>query len=224
VRRHLLTLAAASTSIALIYSALGFSPEWWPDRSYGPRAEDVHWKLSVATGSTAVLLLGTTLCIGPIRRFRSGRAGPVHLPTRRVIGVWSAVVAWVHVVFGVTIHAAGWRIWVPFTHLWESQGKLRILAAAMFLGLSAALTLAIVAAASNSHSLRRLGARRWKHLQRLTYVAAGLIALHVIGMQIQEDRDARHAGMMIAGLLTVAGIQVAGVVYTRRNDLARPRG
>jgi sulfoxide reductase heme-binding subunit YedZ len=216
-RRHLIVAATALVCGIVVYLLLGLSPEWWPDRSYGPRSEDTHWRLSVATGSTAVLLLGTTLTIGPVRRIRSGRAGSVHIPWRRVVGVWTAISAWTHLIFGITIHADGWRIWVPFTHLWQSQGKLRLLGAAMWVGLGAALLLAVLAATSNATSLRRLGPHRWKLLQRGAYVVAALIVVHIAGMQIQEDRNAVHVSVVAAILAGVASIQVAGFVFTRRH-------
>lgn len=216
-RRHLIIALAALLSVAVLYLLLGLSPEWWPDRSYGPRAEDTHWRLSVATGSTAALLLGTTLIIGPIRRIRSGRSGAVHIPWRRVAGVWTAIVAWTHVMFGITIHADGWRIWAPFAHLWQSQGKLRILAAAMWVGLAAALLLIVLAGTSNSTSLRRFGSHRWKLLQRSAYVIAALVVAHIAAMQIQEDRNTVHVVIVAAVLASVASIQAAGFVFTRRH-------
>lgn len=217
VRRHVTIALATLLSVAVLYLLLGLSPEWWPDRSYGPRAEDTHWRLSVATGSTAALLLGTTLVIGPIRRIRSDRTGAVHIPWRRVVGVWTAIVAWTHVTLGITIHADGWRIWPPFAHLWQSQGKLRILAASMWVGLAAALLLIVLAGTSNSMSLRRLGSDRWKLLQRSAYVIAALVVMHIAGMQIQEDRNTLHVVIVATVLASVASIQAAGVVFTRRH-------
>jgi len=207
---------AALLTTFYIYLALGLTPEWWPDRSFGPRAADVHWKLSVATGSTAMILLGTTLAIGPIRNIRRGKRGPIHIPWRRVTGVWTAVAAWTHLVFGITIHADGARIWVPFTHLWQSQGKLRLLAVAMFIGLGAASILALLAATSNSRSIRAIGARRWKVLQRSAYLVGALVVLHVLAVQVQESRDLRHVAITASVLFAFASIQVAGFLYTWR--------
>jgi len=133
------------------------------------------------------------------------------------MGIWTAMSAWTHLMFGITIHADGWRIWVPFTHLWQSQGKLRLLGAAMFVGLGAALLLAVLGATSNSTSLRRLGSHWWKLLHRGTYVVAALIVVHIASMHLQEDRNALHVAVVAAILAGVASIQVAGFVFTRRH-------
>ena len=205
--------------IAALYFVLGFSPEWWPDRSYGRRADDAHWKLSVATGSTAALGLMVTLSFSALRRVRTGRSGPPHQPLRRIVGLWSALVAWIHVAFGLTIHAEGLAVWRPFTNLWRSGGDLRLLAGAMWVGLGAACVLVGLAVISNTRALRRLGVARWKWLQRSTYLVGAAVAVHVAAMQLQEDRSRPHVVVTIAvvtAFLVLEGLGVRAVVRERR--------
>jgi len=215
LKRHAIVVGTSVVIGTVIYQLLGFNPEWWPDRSFGRRADDVHWKSSVSTGSTAMLLLGTTLSIGPLQRLRTGRKGPIHIPWRRTVGVWAAVVAWTHVLFGVTIHADGWRIWVPFTHLWVSQGKLRILAASMWIGLGATLILIVLALTSNSFSLRTLGAKRWKLLQRGSYVVGALVVVHIAGIQVAESRNLPHVAITFGVLTMFATLRLISIVRNR---------
>lgn len=217
MKRHSIAAAASATIIAVLYWLLAYSPEVWSEEVFGARGDDPHWKLSMATGTTAVMMLGATLVIGPIRRLRTNRLGPVHLPWRRVLGVWSAFTAWVHVGLGATIHAEGWRVWVPFTHLWRSEGKLRILGATFFVGLGAALILVLLVATSNSRALRALGARRWKMLQRSTYVVFGVILIHVVGTQIHEGRTLVHVALTLSIFAVTMFVQAAGVRFTRRS-------
>ena len=215
MRRHAIAATTAALAVAALYLLLGLSTEWWPDRSYGRRGDDVHWKLSMATGTTAILLLAVSLTIGPIRRIRSGRRGPVHLPWRRAFGVWAAFTAWTHVVFGITIHATGWRIWVPFTHLWQSQGRLRVLGGSMFVGLAAASILVVLVATSNSSALRKLGAQRWKLVQRSTFIVVILAFVHVTSMQLQEGRALLHVALTLTIFVGIAAIRVAAVRAAR---------
>lgn len=206
---HLVIALSSTALIAGLYVVLGFTPEWWPDRSYGRRGDDVHWKLSVATGSTAALGLMVTLGFSAWRRARTGRAGPAHQPLRRIVGLWSAFLAWIHVGFGITIHADGLRVWPPFTHLWRSRGDLRLLGGAMWVGLGAALLLLAIAAISNKRALRRFGVARWKQLQRSTYLVAAAVAVHVVAMQLQEGRSLPH--VLTAVLLVSAFVLLQGL-------------
>ncbi|MDH3282042.1 MAG: hypothetical protein OEQ18_13070, partial [Gammaproteobacteria bacterium] len=58
---------------------------------------------------------------------------------------------------------------------------------------------------SNDWSLRRLGRRKWKRMQRLAYVAFGLIVVHGFAFQLIESRR-----ILLTALLLIA----AGFVLT----------
>lgn len=216
VKRHIITGVTLVATIAVVFAALGQSTEVWADQSFGKRSEDVHWRLSMATGSTALIFLSAALSLGPIRRLR-GRPTPVHIPWRRSIGVSGAVAMWLHVSLGSTIHADGWRIWVPFTHLWRSSGSLFVLGAAFWIGLLAASLTSVLALTSNSTAFRSLGARRWKRVQRVTYVVYPLVFVHVLGVQRQEERNIGHAVLPFLLMAIVVALQMAAIVSIRRS-------
>ena len=81
---------------------------------------------------------------------------------------------------------------------------------ANFVGLGAALLFLMLLAISNDLSLRRLGTRRWKSLQRWTYAAVLLTLLHAIAYQRIEKRQLFY--QMLLGVTTAAivAVQVAG--------------
>lgn len=214
-QRHVLAGAMLLVTIGVLYLLLGFSNEVWAEESFGRRSEDVHWRLSMATGSTALLFLSAALSIGPIRRLRA-QPIPAHIPWRRSIGVSAAVAAALHVSFGITIHAEGWRIWVPFTHLWRSSGSLFVLGAAFWIGLTAATIMFVLALTSNARALRSLGVRRWKRVQRSTYLVYPLIFIHVLGVQRQEGRALGHAILPLFTMGIVLVLQISAIVSTRR--------
>ena len=215
--RVLVVAGAAVASIVLIYAMLSWwSGEWWRDRSFGRKGDGIHWRLSVATASTALLLMATALSIGPIRRLRYGREGPVHLPWRRTVGVAAAIVGWCHAALGLTIHSAGWRLWGPFTYFGSSNRLMFIFSVAMSLGVLTAVALIPVAATSNSAQLQRLGGRRWKQVQRLSYGVFALLLAHVVGIQYQEKRDLLHISFTMSVIAAVVVLQGAGVAATRR--------
>lgn len=200
-----LSLAVAVT--ALVYWLLRWTPEEWPDASYGPKADDVHWKLGMASGSATLVLLAATLAIRPLRTLR-GRRTPIHVPLRRALGIWSAIWAAVHSVFGVTIHAAGWDLLRPFRTAVNAQGTGRLLGLALVVGTGTLLVLVALAAISSDAALRRLGRHRWKRAQQMAYLGGLGAVVHVVGIQIWEGRTLAHAIALLAVPTAVIGLRV----------------
>uniref|UniRef100_E6PXX1 Ferric oxidoreductase domain-containing protein n=1 Tax=mine drainage metagenome TaxID=410659 RepID=E6PXX1_9ZZZZ len=94
---------------------------------------------------------------------------------------------------------------------------------ANFVGLAATLLFVILWAISNDLSLRTLGTRRWKSLQRWTYVAMGLTAAHGIAYQLVEKRHLPWVLIFAGLLITVATVQLLGLLCNhRRNDDRNP--
>ena len=215
-KRHVILATGASAATAAIYLALALSNETWMDPSLGRKADDSLWRFNVATGSVAMTLLVITLSIGPLRVLGGGRSS-VHLPWRRVTGVWATVFAVIHFPGGLAIHSEGWRIWGPFSRILPEAGNLiDSYGVAYWAGLGALALLVVLAATSRDTSLRKMGAQRWKRLHLLAYPALALVLIHAISMQYSERRNLAHAAIT-AGVLAVAvGLQLAGFLRTRR--------
>ncbi len=204
-----------------MFATLSQSSELWRDESYGRKADGTHWKLSVATGSIALVLLGLTLSIGPIRAWRRGRQNPIHIRWRRTIDIRTGIVAWVHVGLGITIHSPGWRLDTQFLNIRGFPNPLLVaISIGFWLGSFAAITLIPLMATSNPRMMRRLGPNLWKRVQRLTYILFGLLVVHIGLLQYQERRDLRHVGITFSVVTTTLLVQVAGVRYVKRMNRA----
>jgi sulfoxide reductase heme-binding subunit YedZ len=198
-----------------------FSTETWgapTDR----KSDGLLWQFNVSTGLVAVALLVTTLAIGPVRTLR-GRRRAVHLPWRRVAGVWTAVLVAAHVPGGLAMHTSGWELWAPFASAIPGATSRRLdeFTIGYWVGLFAAVALVPLVVTSSTRWLRRLGPSRWKRLHRLTYVVYFLVAVHVVTMQYGEGRDVRHVALTALLFSLALGVQVVSrvVVRSRRRPL-----
>jgi sulfoxide reductase heme-binding subunit YedZ len=120
-------------------------------------------------GFTAAVLLAVVLVLSPLRvmlpRWRAAQLVQRH---RRFIGVSAFVYAALHVVMHF-IYEGGFG---TFRTDWQKPFIL--------VGLVAFVILLLLAATSVDAAVRRLGARRWKWLHRLVYVAAALVMYHQV--------------------------------------------
>lgn len=104
--QHLKIGALVVLAILALYFVFGLTPEVWPNE-YGAKADDVHWKLGMATGTAALLLLAGTLSVTPILRIRGNGGRRVHIPVRRALGVWTTSISMIHGALGLTLHSQG---------------------------------------------------------------------------------------------------------------------
>ena len=84
---------------------------------------------------------------------------------------------------------------------------------ANYVGLGAAILFVILLAISNDFSLRRLGTRRWKSIQRWSYAAFALTVAHGIAFQMVEKR---HRSWVVFFALIVLAAVVAQVLGWRK--------
>lgn len=179
--------------------------------------EDPVVRLSLATAYTGAALLAATLVVGPLNVLR-GRPNPVSTYLRRDLGIWAGLIALTHVGVGLQVHLRGkmWQYFV-FPPEWNRFFPLRYdpFGGANWAGLGAGLLILLLLVLSNDASLRRLGTRRWKGLQRWNYAVFVLVGLHGVTYQLLENRwwgGVAALGLMV---LTVATAQVWGL-RTRR--------
>ena len=85
--------------------------------------------------------------------------------------------------------------------------------AANYVGLAAAILFVVLLVISNDVSLRRLGTRRWKFIQRWAYAAFALTVAHGILFQLVEKR---HTPWVIAfALIVVAAATIQALGWSR---------
>jgi sulfoxide reductase heme-binding subunit YedZ len=161
---------------------------------------DFYARASFATAYPALVLLTTSLLIGPWNVIRR-RRNPISSDLRRDIGIWAALLSVAHSIIGQMVHLRG-RPWLYYVY---QAGQHHIVPLrhdlfgfSNYTGAASALLLIALLATSNDYSLKTLGTRRWKQLQRWNYVAFVLAAAHSTGYQIpQKQNSAFHITVKI---------------------------
>lgn len=208
LRRHLLLASISGLLILLVYALV-------------PPPDPRH-RLSMASAYASLFLLGWTLALGPWNLLRS-RHNPVSFNLRRDVGIWAGLLAILHTAVGLTVHLRG-RTWMYFFRTLHPvtlqntrfgfANDMGLLATLLFLGL-----LLI----SNDLSLRWFGTRRWKVLQRTTYLALALTLLHGWAFQSVEKRALPWVAVFwfMAAIVTI--LQLAGFRWRRSLDARTQR-
>lgn len=177
------------------------------------------FRWSMSTAYVALILLGATAIIGPIKIL-------LELPLqtsiylRRDTGIWAGIIALVHVVFGLQGHVGGkfWYYFIaPPDATYNFPLRIDIFGITSYLGLGATLILILLLALSNNWSIKRYGAQRWKSLQRLSYTAIGMTLLHNIIFLVAWKRDLMFVAMFVLVTLAVIIFQVMGYRRYVRN-------
>jgi methionine sulfoxide reductase heme-binding subunit len=184
------------THITLALTAFAVTAIFW--RLFSVRRDFIS-HISIATAYPALFLTAVAVFLGPWNVLRC-RPNPVSFDLRRDIGIWAGIMALLHTGVGLNVHLRG-RMWLYFVdehhrmrHDWFGFGN--------DTGVVAALLFVLLLAISNDLSIRGLGTRRWKSLQRWTYAAVLLTILHAIAYQHVEER--RRAYEVLLGTITVA--------------------
>jgi methionine sulfoxide reductase heme-binding subunit len=206
LRRHLMIAAVAIAITGVVYF---LSPG------------EFRHRLSMGTAYAGLAFIGGSLWLGPWNVIRR-RPNPVSFDLRRDVGIWAAILAILHTAVGLTVHLRG-RMWMYFV---KGFHPLRLQSNqfgwANYLGLIAVLLFAMLLAISNDMSLRGLGTRKWKQLQRWAYLAAALTVAHGVLFQTVEKRHLMWVGMFYGLTVVVVMIQIAGFVLVVFNRQARP--
>ncbi|MEO7041383.1 MAG: hypothetical protein ABI035_03895 [Gemmatimonadaceae bacterium] len=195
VRHHLPLLGIATAITVCIRAAAGLRGlQGW----------------SVATAFASFLLLGAAMSIGPINILRR-RPNPVSADLRRDIGIWVAIVAFLHVGIGIQVHLGDplkyFLIAAPDGTMSLRHDRFGF---ANYTGLVATFILAMLLAVSSDAALRFLGSRNWKAVQRLTYGLALLAIMHGVVYELIEDRALPLVFVFSATVLAVATLQLQG--------------
>jgi methionine sulfoxide reductase heme-binding subunit len=176
---------------------------------------DVISRLSIATAYPALFLTAAAMLVGPWNVLR-GRTNPVSSDLRRDLGIWAGIMALLHTGIGLNVHLRG-RPWLYFI---DQHHRVRydLFGIGNDSGLLAAVLFLLLLAISNDLSLRRLGMRTWKWLQRWTYVAMALTLMHAVAYQFVEKRQAAYDALLWATIAAIAVLQVAGWWRTKQKE------
>ncbi len=174
---------------------------------------DVISRLSIATAYAALFLTAAAMSVGPWNVLRA-RTNPVSFDLRRDLGIWAGIMALLHTGIGLNVHLRG-RPWLYFVDE-DQHVRYDLFGIGNDSGLLAALLFLLLLAISNDLSLRRLGTRRWKSLQRWTYVAMALTLMHAVAYQFIEKRQAAYDALLWGTIAATAVLQVGGWWRTKR--------
>lgn len=198
IRRHCVLIVAAASIVALAYTLIP-SP-------------DVRHRLSMASAYGALAFIFVSLCLGPWNVLRT-RPNPVSFDLRRDIGIWAGLVALFHTGVGLTVHLRG-RMWMYFLkRLHPPAVQSTLFGFANYTGLIAAMLLLSLLLISNDISLRNLGVKRWKTLQRFSYVAFVLTVAHGVAYQLIEKRD--FPWVLLFGLMVSVSVTIQLLAFNR---------
>lgn len=181
--------------------------------------DDVRFRWSMATAYSGLALLGTTLLIGPLNVLR-GRPNPVSSDLRRDIGIWGALISLAHVIIGLQVHMG--NMWLYFfREAGAAKPRSDLFGFANYTGLVAILIAALLLALSNDFSLRALGTKRWKALQRCNYALFALVVVHGVAYQAVENRQPPYIVLFGAMVVAVVVVQAAGFRHRRLHESSR---
>lgn len=137
-----------------------------------------------------------------------GRANPISFDLRRDVGIWAGIMALLHTGIGLNVHLRG-RPWLYFV---DQHHRVRrdLFGFGNETGLIAALLFLFLLALSNDVSLRRLGTRKWKSLQRWSYAAVVLTVAHGVAYQQIEKREESYRVVLWIVTAIVVFLQVVG--------------
>jgi len=205
VRHHLPLLVLSFASVAALYAT----------RPYN----DILSRASFATAYPALVLLAVTLLIGPWNVLRR-RPNPVSIDLRRDIAIWAGILSVVHTAAGQCVHLRG-RPWLYYVygvterhHAFPMRHDL--FGIANYTGALGVVVMIGLLATSNDYSLRVMGARGWKTLQRWNYAVFVLVAVHALGYQGIEKQHAGWVATVTACIVIAAALQAAGFFYRRQ--------
>lgn len=193
-----------ATHFALALTTLACTALFW--RLFSVR-RDLISHISIATAYPALFLTAVAILFGPWNVLR-GRPNPLSFDLRRDFGIWAGIMALLHTAVGLNVHLRG-RMWLYFVdqhhrvrHDWFGFGN--------YTGSLAAMLFVLLLAISNDLSLRCLGSKKWKSLQRWTYAAVTLTVLHAIAYQRVEERRGAYEFLLAATVVAIAAFQLAG--------------
>jgi DMSO/TMAO reductase YedYZ heme-binding membrane subunit len=176
---------------------------------------------TIVLGYLSLILLFLSLLIGPLNLLRL-RRNPVNLFLRRDISIWAAITGCYHVALVFQMRFGPQLLqyflkdgsYLPLVNLYGLSNDT---------GLFATILLVILLALSNTFSLRLLKGKRWKQIQRLSYLLVPLAVIHTFGYQYLGGRDLL---LVIAVIIMVAIVllgQGMGIALTRSRKNRRAR-
>ena len=171
-------------------------------------------RFTVATGYLATILLALTLLIGPANLLLC-RRNPVSSYLRRDVGMWTAIFSVVHVFFGLQVHDE-LRNFLTYFVAPDGRVLTNSFGLGNWTGLAATVIVAGLLALSSDLALRKLKARTWKNLQRLSYALFALVIAHAFFYGALLRTTSPFTLLLLLSVIAVFVGQALGVWLWRR--------
>ncbi|SMO38944.1 sulfoxide reductase heme-binding subunit YedZ [Fodinibius sediminis] len=177
------------------------------------------YRWSMASGYVGLALLVITLILGPAKLL-SGKRYPRSNDLRRDFGIWSAIIGLIHVVVGIQVHMGNPWLYFFLKDPFPQQLVLRgdLFGFANYTGLVAALILLFLLLLSNDLSMKKLGGKRWKNLQRWSYGIFLFVIAHSIAYQVIEERKMLYLIIFSLLALITVTLQLVGFFKWRSTN------
>jgi len=174
-----------------------------------------------AFGILAFFFLHVILVIGPLCRLN-----PVFLPllyNRRHMGVSMFIVALIHGSFSI-MQFHGFGDMNPIRSIFLSNLDYISLNEFPFqvLGFFALIIFGLMAVSSHDFWLKNLGAKIWKMLHMMVYVAYALIILHVVLGATQNDKSTVFFMIVLLGFVSITLIHLVAGKKEKKVDNEKP--
>lgn len=187
---------------------------------------DVLSRASFATAYPALVLLAATLVLGPWNVL-TRRRNPVSSDLRRDVGIWAAILAVIHTIVGQNVHLRG-RPWLYYVYAPREHHSFPIrhdlFGLANYSGAVATMAAILLCATSNDYSLRKLGAARWKGVQRWNYLLFGLTGVHAFAYQGVEKQKLPYVALVTVCIGVALLFQAFGILTRIKTVQSRTSG
>jgi sulfoxide reductase heme-binding subunit YedZ len=197
IKRHLLLLLAMGLLLVASVLQLPYDTPWE--------------RISVGSAWLCVLLMCAALLIGPLRRMR-GELSPNNIHLRRDLGIWAALLSFLHFYAGnvIAMNPVYIEAFVRGPAVLTMQAlRNQLFALGSIVGLIVAIIFIVLLAISSDRALRWIKPERWKKIQRSAHVALWLTVLHGIAFQLLEARFIPLA-LLVGATLVVFVLQWRG--------------
>ena len=209
MRRDRLFRHAILASVTAVVLAAAVATGPWP-----------AWldRLSIVSAYLCLGYLSLVLIIGPKQAIRSGKPTVNNL-LRRDLGIWGAAMGFGHLYLAMVLSMNNEYLTLfVYTDELPFSVEVRYLLYSwgVIAGFLVGILFILLVALSNDRSLRLIGTRWWKRLQRLAYVAFSLTVLHAFAFQIIESRQVLLISMMATAVALIFVVQLVGIAAVRK--------
>lgn len=170
--------------------------------------------IAQSTGYISLVIIGISLIIGPINLMLKNK-NPISTYLRRDIGITGGLLALIHSVTGLFVHLRG-KMWLYF--LTESRHfRHDNFGFGNYTGVLAALFVFLLIITSNDYLLKKMNPRKWKNIQRLSYLMMILVAAHCYFYRIGRENLSIFFWFYIPLFMIILIFQLTGVYLTLIN-------